>query len=98
MSTWVKYSISFFVLVLILSALVFTFGPREQRDAFYRGESPVGQLPANQHIQSQGMGAGVSTTSDSDPSTGTVNGTTSAPVNAPIGDSNQSNQPPANGR
>lgn len=56
MNTWAKYSISFFVLVLILTALIFSFGPRVNRDALRSGVSPVGQLPSDSHIQSNGMG------------------------------------------
>ncbi|MES2964679.1 MAG: hypothetical protein V4760_12375 [Bdellovibrionota bacterium] len=69
MNSWAKYSISFFILVLVLSALILTFGPWENREAFRAGVSPVGQLPSDATLSSQGAGV-----------TGTTSGTTLAPV------------------
>jgi len=55
MNTWAKYVVSFFVLVVVLSVVIYTFGPREYRDAYRSGKTPVGQLSSDAHLVSPGQ-------------------------------------------
>lgn len=79
MNTWAKYVISFFILVVVLSVLVFTFGPKNNRESFRDGRSPVGQLPSD-HVEAPGTGVGTSNDMDVPNDTDTTSAT-SRPAN-----------------
>lgn len=66
MNSWARYVVAFFALVVVLSALLIAFGPREYRAALWSSETPVGQLPADSQMENPGQ-------------MGTTSGTSQAP-------------------
>ncbi len=72
MNSWAKYVVGFFAFILVLSALIFAFGPREHRDAFWSRSSPVGQLPSDAHLENSGQSTSDTAT---EPAKGTASGT-----------------------
>ena len=54
MQTWLKYCLSFFALILILTGFIYAFGPASTRQAFRSGETQTGQLNSNASLTSPG--------------------------------------------
>lgn len=54
MQTWLKYVVSFFALVLILTGFIYAFGPASTRQAARSGETATGQLNSNAQLVSPG--------------------------------------------
>lgn len=56
MRTWWKYAVSFFVLCLVLTAMIVSFGPKQHRDAI-RSEQDSHGVQQNRVLENPGQPA-----------------------------------------